>query len=109
MASMTVISVTAIPDHVRGALTRWMLEATPQLFVGTVTARVRDELWEVVAATIEDGAAVLLHPAKNEQGFAIKCAGSRRRAIRDFDGLALIAFEPKVSETSLFDNEIVDW
>ncbi len=50
---MIVISATAIPDHLRGALTRWLLEVTPELYVGTVSARVRDELWTAVAASPE--------------------------------------------------------
>ncbi|WP_199921325.1 type I-E CRISPR-associated endoribonuclease Cas2 [Streptomyces globisporus] len=28
---MTVFSTTAVPDHVRGALTRWMTEPAPGL------------------------------------------------------------------------------
>lgn len=94
MATLTVLSTTAIPDHVRGALTRWLLEPTPGLYVGTVSARVRDELWAVVSASIGDGAAVLVRPANNEQGFELRTAGARRRRPIDLDGLTLIAFEP---------------
>lgn len=89
---MIVISATAIPDHLRGALTRWLLEVTPELYVGTVSARVRDELWASVVGCAEDGMAVLAYPADNEQGFELRTAGSRRREPIDFDGLTLIAF-----------------
>ncbi len=95
MASLTVIATTAIPPHLRGALTRWMTEPMPGLYVGTLSARVRTELWNALTATIEDGAAVLLHPASTEQGYAIKTAGSRRRTTVDFDGLTLIALNPQ--------------
>ncbi|MGW4412316.1 type I-E CRISPR-associated endoribonuclease Cas2e [Nonomuraea sp. NPDC004702] len=94
MASMIVISTTAVPDHVRGALSRWLIEPAPGLYVGTVSARVRDELWSTVADCIADGAAVCLHPADNEQGFVIRTAGERRRHVADFDGLQLIRFLP---------------
>src|SRR5260370_40657296 len=49
---MVVISTTAVPDHVRGALTRWLTEPAPGLYVGTVSARVREGLWSAVAASV---------------------------------------------------------
>ncbi|MGW4646973.1 type I-E CRISPR-associated endoribonuclease Cas2e [Kitasatospora sp. NPDC004289] len=91
MPSMIVLSVTAVPDHVRGALTRWLLEVTPHLYVGTVSARVRTELWHTVSACIGDGVAVLAYPAANEQGFELSTAGDQRRRPVDFDGLTLVA------------------
>ena len=87
---MIVISTTAVPDHVRGALSRWLVEPTAGLYVGTVSARVRDELWSAVAASVADGSAVCIHPDDNEQGFMIRTAGERRRHVLDFDGLQLI-------------------
>ncbi|MET9409094.1 type I-E CRISPR-associated endoribonuclease Cas2e [Streptomyces sp. NPDC002935] len=100
MSSMTVISASAIPDHLRGALTRWLLEVTPQLYIGTVSARVRDDLWSSVAACTGDGTAVLAYPAANEQGFELRTAGTRRREPLDFDGLTLISFRRGVQETA---------
>jgi CRISPR-associated endoribonuclease Cas2, subtype I-E/ECOLI len=97
---MTVISATAIPDHLRGALTRWLLEVTPQLYIGTVSARVRDDLWSSVAACTGEGMAVLAYPAANEQGFELRTAGTRRREPLDFDGLTLISFRREVQETA---------
>lgn len=90
MASMVVIATTAVPDHLRGALSRWTIEVVPGIFVGTVSARVRDELWRAVTDTVGDGAALLVHPAPTEQGYAIQTAGARRRIPIDFDGLTLI-------------------
>ncbi|MFF2508682.1 type I-E CRISPR-associated endoribonuclease Cas2e [Streptomyces sp. NPDC058067] len=94
MANMTVIATTAIPDHVRGALSRWLTEPMPGLYVGTLSARVRDELWNVVTASVADGAAVLIFSDTSEQRFAMRTAGQRRREPVDFDGLALVAFNP---------------
>ncbi|WP_418155954.1 type I-E CRISPR-associated endoribonuclease Cas2e [Actinoalloteichus caeruleus] len=90
---MIALSLSAVPDHLRGALSRWLVEATPQLYVGTVSARVREELWTAVSACVGDGVAVLVHPADNEQGFELRTAGHRRRRPVDFDGLTLVAFE----------------
>ncbi|MEV0370556.1 type I-E CRISPR-associated endoribonuclease Cas2e [Streptomyces sp. NPDC050636] len=90
MASMLVIATTAVPNHLRGALSRWTTEVVPGIFVGTVSARVRDQLWDAVTDVVGDGAAVLVHPAPTEQGYAIRTAGTRRRVPTDFDGLTLV-------------------
>lgn len=94
MGSMVVIFTTAVPDHVRGALSRWMVEPTPGMYVGTMSARVRTELWDKVSASVGDGAAVCLHPASNEQGFEVLTAGQRRREVVDWEGLMLIRMNP---------------
>jgi CRISPR-associated protein Cas2 len=92
MANMLVISTTDVPDHVRGSLTRWLTEPAPGLYVGTVSARVREELWKAVSATVGTGMAVCIHPDDNEQRYAIRTAGKRRRTIFDSDGLQLVRF-----------------
>lgn len=100
MPSMLVIATTAVPDHLRGALSRWTSEVVPGIFVGSVSARVRDQLWQAVTETVGNGAAVLVHPAPTEQGYAIRTAGTRRRTPTDFDGLTLIRMTaaPKAKE-----------
>lgn len=89
---MVVISTTAVPDHVRGAISRWLIEPAPGLYVGTVSAKVRDTLWEAVSTSVGEGAAVCVHPAENEQRYIVKTAGQRRRRVTDFEGLQLVAF-----------------
>ncbi|WP_416905671.1 type I-E CRISPR-associated endoribonuclease Cas2e [Micromonospora echinospora] len=94
---MVVLATTAVPDHLRGALSRWMIEVTPGMFVGTLSAKVRDELWKAASAVVGDGAAVLIHPDDTEQGFSLRTAGARRRRPVDFDGLTLVAMSPAES------------
>lgn len=98
MAAMVVLATTAVPDHLRGALSRWTVEVVPGIFVGTVSSRVRDELWQSVADVVEDGAAILVHPADTEQGFALRTAGTRRRVPMDFDGLTLMRMTAAVPQ-----------
>ncbi|MGW2492568.1 type I-E CRISPR-associated endoribonuclease Cas2e [Streptomyces sp. NPDC001606] len=101
MPSMVVIATTAVPAHLRGALSRWTSEVVPGIFVGSVSARVRDELWGIVTEVVGDGAAILVHPAATEQGYTIRTAGTRRRVPADFDGLTLIRMTaaPNAKET----------
>jgi len=70
----------------------------PGLYVGTLSKKVRDELWAVIAACVGDGAAVLIHAADTEQRFALRTAGERRRTPIDLDGLTLIALSPHEPE-----------
>ncbi|WP_406691494.1 type I-E CRISPR-associated endoribonuclease Cas2e [Saccharopolyspora sp. ID03-671] len=92
MPNLVVIHTTAIPDYLRGALSRWLTEPAPGLYVGSISARVRDHLWQQVTNAVGDGAAVCVHPDDNEQRYTVKTAGQRRRHPIDFDGLQLIAF-----------------
>ncbi|SRR5712691_1386831 len=92
MANMIVIKTTDVPDHVRGALTRWLTEPAPGLYVGTISTRVREELWKTVAASVDTGYAVCIHPDDNEQRYTLRTAGQRRRHIFNSDGLQLVRF-----------------
>lgn len=99
MPSMVVLATTAVPDHLRGALSRWTTEVVPGIFVGSVSARVRDELWTQVTAVVGDGQAVLIHSAATEQGYALRTAGTRRRIPVEFDGLTLIKMTGAIQPT----------
>ena len=86
---MVVILLEKVPASVRGELTRWMLELRTGVFVGNISALVRDKLWEMVCLKLRSGAATLLHNADTEQGFAIRSYGGTSRSIEDFEGLFL--------------------
>lgn len=90
MPNLVVISTTAVPDYVRGSLSRWLTEPAPGLYVGSMSARVRDQLWTQVSHAIGDGAAVCIHSDNTEQRYTIKTAGHRRRRVTDHDGLQLV-------------------
>ncbi|MCC7230140.1 MAG: type I-E CRISPR-associated endoribonuclease Cas2, partial [Fimbriimonadaceae bacterium] len=74
----------------RGELTRWLIEPQAGVFVGRLSARVRDRLWDKVIREVRDGSAVLLFSSRTEQGFAVRCHGDRDRVPIDCDGLTLI-------------------
>jgi len=88
---MVVLIVTAVKPGLRGELSRWMIEPQAGVFVGGVSGRIRDKLWDKVVKEVKDGSAVLLFAARTEQGFAIRCHGDRTRVPWDFEGLSLIA------------------
>jgi CRISPR-associated protein Cas2 len=86
---MIVLILERVSPSLRGELTRWLIQPKTGVFVGNVTARVRDLLWQRVDRGLKGGAALLIHPADTEQGFAIRTAGNTRRLIEDFEGLLL--------------------
>ncbi|SDC64217.1 type I-E CRISPR-associated endoribonuclease Cas2e [Actinokineospora iranica] len=67
---MTVIVVAACPVGLRGHLTRWLLEISPGVFVGKVSARVRGLMWQRVTEMAMTGRAIMVYGADNEQGLA---------------------------------------
>jgi len=67
-----VIVVAACPIGLRGHLTRWLLEISPGVFVGKVSARVRDLMWVRVVEMVSSGRAIMVFSANNEQGLAFK-------------------------------------
>jgi len=81
-----------VPASLRGELTRWMLEPRPGIFIGKMSAMVRDKLWEKASAKARDGGCMLFQSAPNEQGFTIRTAGQTHRQLRDWEGLQLFTF-----------------
>ncbi len=87
---MTVIILERVSESVRGELTRWMLEIHTGVFVGSLSALVRDLLWDYICDKMRNGAGALVYQSNNEQGFVMKVCGRTSRRLRDFDGLQLI-------------------
>ena len=90
---VTVVVLIAAPEGLRGHLTRWMIEITAGVFVGNPSARVRERLWCMLSDRIRGGQAIMVEPARNEQGWAVRTAGKDRWYPVDYDGLILAARE----------------
>ncbi|SCL25944.1 CRISPR-associated protein Cas2 [Micromonospora inyonensis] len=88
---MTVVVLIAVAEGLRGHLTRWMVEVAAGVFVGNPSTRIRDRLWATLATRVGDGQAIMIEPARNEQGWAVRTAGRDRWVPVDLDGLILSA------------------
>ncbi|MFJ6739195.1 type I-E CRISPR-associated endoribonuclease Cas2e [Streptomyces sp. NPDC091279] len=86
---MTVIVLANCPAGLRGFLTRWLLEISPGVFLGSPTARVRDILWEEVRQYRGKGRALLAYQTDNEQGFTFATHEHAWRP-KDHEGLVLL-------------------
>lgn len=87
---MVVILLERVPVGLRGELTRWMLEPKAGVFVGRLSAMVRDRLWEHACGSARGGAAMMIYTTDTEQGYAIRFWGMSQRMVVDFEGLSLI-------------------
>ena len=88
---MLVLILEKVPVGLRGELSRWMIEPKAGVFVGSVSALVRDRLWQKVStARGLKGTCVRIYSSNTEQGFLIESAGEPRRSVRDCEGLKLI-------------------
>lgn len=84
-----MLVLTACPVGLRGHLTRWLLEIAPGVFVGVVSTRVRELMWQRVVELAKDGRAVMVHSARGEQRLAFKVHRHDWQPV-DLDGLMLI-------------------
>jgi CRISPR-associated protein Cas2 len=80
----------------KGALTRWLIEIRPGIFLGNPTQRVRDQLWKKVTQRPPLGYVLQLWSAPNPQGFDFRQYGESKRLLNDFEGLGLVTFVDKV-------------
>lgn len=88
---MIVLILEKVPLSLRGELSRWLLEPKSGIFVGKVSALVREKLWEMVNEQLRpQSGAILIHSAANEQGFQILMRGDTSRVLHTIDGLQLI-------------------
>lgn len=87
---MVILTVERVPSALRGELTRWFLEPKAGVFVGRVSALVRDRLWEKACAQAGGGGCLMVYSSDNEQGYRIRTFGRTARSVQDFEGLLLI-------------------
>ena len=87
---MVIILLERVSPSLRGDLTKWLLELKAGIFVGRVSAIVRERLWSRACRGIGEGGCILVHSTDNEQGFEVRFCGSPGRTIRDFEGIQLV-------------------
>lgn len=92
---MVLILVRKVPTSLKGELSRWLMEPIPGVFLGHVSALVRDGLWKRCQEKVGKGGAILVHPWRNEQGFLLATCGELPREIIDWEGLYLARKHPK--------------
>lgn len=99
MAFLTVVTEN-VPPRLRGRLAIWLLEVRAGVYIGDVSRRTREMIWQQLEAGYEDGSVVMAWASKNESGYDFQTLGSNRREPVDHDGLRLVAFLPPTTADS---------
>ena len=97
---MLVIVTEAVPDRLRGYLSRWLLEVRAGVFVGDYSPRVRAMLIKTVRESSETGNVVVVWSLNNESGFDFETFGENRRIPLELDGFKLVSFLPPIEEAA---------
>jgi len=87
---MVVLILERVPPGLRGELSRWMIEPRAGVFVGGVSAMVRDRLWERAMKAACGGAGVMVHTSNTEQGFDVRTFGDMSREMVNIEGVWLV-------------------
>ncbi|HCA55873.1 MAG TPA: type I-E CRISPR-associated endoribonuclease Cas2 [Ruminococcaceae bacterium] len=86
---MIVVSMTNCPPKLRGDLSKWLLEINTGVYVGQVSARVREALWKRICENVGGGQATMVFSTNNEQHFDFHVHNTSWRPA-DFDGIKLM-------------------
>lgn len=96
---MLVIVVESAPPRLRGRLAVWLLEVRAGVYVGKVSRRVREMIWNNVIEGISKGNAVMVWSTNTESGYGFQTLGPNRRVPVEMDGLKLVSFLPESNQT----------
>jgi CRISPR-associated protein Cas2 len=91
---MLVIVVENVPPRLRGRLAVWLIEIRAGVYVGDLSKRVREMIWNQVEKGLEDGNAAMIWRTNTESGFDFLTLGKNRRMPVEMDGLKLVSFLP---------------
>lgn len=87
---MIIMILEKVPTSLRGELSRWLLEPRSGVFIGHVSAMVRDRLWDKCCASRQAGSVFQAWSTNNEQRFQMRLHGDASRCILTIEGLHLI-------------------
>ncbi|GAA5232656.1 type I-E CRISPR-associated endoribonuclease Cas2 [Verticiella sediminum] len=93
MAFLAVVTEN-VPPRLRGRMAIWLLEVRAGVYIGDVSRRTREMIWEQLSEGHEDGSVVMAWASSHESGYEFQTLGENRREPVEFDGLRLVAFRP---------------
>lgn len=95
---MTIFICHNATDRIRGELTRFLFEIDSGIYIGNLSATVRDLLYEKIeklSIDQPDFQLLLIYSYKNEQTFLYRYLNFNQYKLVDLDGLALSALSIK--------------
>ena len=92
--SVLVVVTENVPPRLRGRLAVWLLEIRAGVYVGDVSRRIREMIWEQITILAETGNVAMAWATNTESGFDFQTFGENRRVPIEYDGLRLVSFMP---------------
>jgi len=92
---MLAIVVENVPARLRGRLAVWLLEVRAGVYVGDVSKRVREMIWDQIVKGAGEGNAVMAWNTNTESGFDFQTMGKNRRIPKEMDGIKVVSFLPE--------------
>lgn len=89
---MVVVVTEGVPPRLRGRLAIWLLEVRAGVYLGDVSRRTRDMIWQQLSEGFDAGNVVMAWASRTESGFEFQTLGRNRREPVDHDGLRLVRF-----------------
>ena len=93
----TVITLSKVPNSLRGDLSKWLQEVATGVYVGNLNTKVREKLWERVKNNLKDGEATISYYHRNEIGYNFETINGIREVI-DSEGLPLVLVKKEEKE-----------
>lgn len=93
----TVITLSKVPNSLRGDLSKWLQEVATGVYVGNLNTKVREKLWERVKDNLKDGEATISYYHRNEIGYNFETINGIREVI-DSEGLPLVLVKKEEKE-----------
>ncbi len=67
--SMLVVVTENVPPRLRGRMAIWLLEVRAGVYVGDVSTRIREMIWQQITSLAEEGNVVMAWATNTESGF----------------------------------------
>ena len=78
--------MTDCPPRLRGNLSKWLCEINTGVYVGQLSSRVRDALWDRVCKNLQTGRATMVYTTNGEQKMDFRVHNTSWTPV-DFDGI----------------------
>lgn len=86
---MIVVTMTDCPPGLRGDVSKWLFEINTGVYVGSLSARVRDALWSRICENLSAGRATMVYSSNCEQHLDFKVHNTTWECV-DLDGIKLM-------------------
>ena len=86
-----VLILEAVSPGLRGELTRWLQRIGETTFIGSISAEVREAIWELAVRRCAGGRITLAWSTSGEPGYSIRLHNHPTTTVIDLDGLPLLA------------------